>query len=100
MFFVSGLRDISKTEDELIEEVSKSVDLAVSGLDALVLVVRVDKFTRDELEVLCALEAMFGGNHLEKYLIVVFTHGDDVENEKKSLDTLLTEAPKELTVIK
>ncbi|KAI7810015.1 putative GTPase IMAP family member 8-like, partial [Triplophysa rosa] len=76
-----GFFDTQMKPDELITEIGRSVYLSSPGPHAFLIVFRVgDLFTEQEQEIPQKIETLFGQEVL-KYSIILFTRGDELEDE-------------------
>ncbi|KAF4080916.1 hypothetical protein AMELA_G00176610 [Ameiurus melas] len=76
------LLDPDVTEDELQQEKDKLVSLCQSGLHAVLLVVPVgEELQNEEEEELDLIKGLFGPN-IQKFIIVLFTRGDELEEDE------------------
>ncbi len=76
-----GFFDTQMKPEELAEEIARSVYISSPGPHAFLIVLRViDRFTEQELQIPQIIEMMFGEEVL-KYSIILFTHGDQLEEE-------------------
>ena len=73
-------------------EILKCVGISAPGPHAILLVVRVGRFTNEEQETVRILKKAFGDNMM-KYLIVVFTGKDDLDRGEKTVNEMVSEAP-------
>ena len=78
--------------EEVTKEILKCVGISAPGPHAILLVVRVGRFTEEERETVRLLQNAFGDN-LMKYLIVVFTGKDDLDRGKKTVQEMVRDAP-------
>ncbi|XP_035986038.1 GTPase IMAP family member 9-like [Fundulus heteroclitus] len=76
-FFHSGL-----SEKELKGEIVRCVSECIPGPHAFLLVLRVEKFTSQEEQVIRNIEDYFSAD-VFKYSVVVFTHGNQLADEMK-----------------
>eukprot|EP00243_Klebsormidium_subtile_P003439 TRINITY_DN16839_c0_g1_i1.p1 TRINITY_DN16839_c0_g1~~TRINITY_DN16839_c0_g1_i1.p1 ORF type:complete len:381 (+),score=138.23 TRINITY_DN16839_c0_g1_i1:161-1303(+) len=84
-----GLFDSSLRPEELESEISNCISLAREGLHALIIVLSVrNRFTTEEVAAITSLEMLFGPEVL-KYAIVLFTGGDELEEDETTLDDYL-----------
>lgn len=78
----------------------KCIDLAKDGIHAILVVFSVrSRFSQEEEAALQSLQAVFGPK-IADYMIVVFTGGDELEDNDETLgDYLGRECPETLKVI-
>ncbi|XP_057817477.2 immune-associated nucleotide-binding protein 9 [Cryptomeria japonica] len=98
LFFNAGFFDTnSKNSKEYLQnEVAKCVDLAKDGVHGVLYVVSVkNRFTEEEAGLLNSLQFLFGPE-IVKYVVVVFTGGDELENDCSSLDEYLNDCQPQL----
>ncbi|XP_046357300.2 GTPase IMAP family member 4-like [Haliotis rufescens] len=93
-----GLFDTGMTNAETTKEVVKCIGMTAPGPHAFVLVVRIDRFTKEEHDTVEHFRQVFGCDMLN-YLIVLFTRKDDLQHEKISLQEYLKKVPQELQVL-
>ncbi|XP_052444537.1 GTPase IMAP family member 8 [Carassius gibelio] len=76
-----GFFDTEMKPEDLVMEIARSVYLSSPGPHAFLIVLRVDeRFTELEKQIPQMIEMLFGEEVL-KYSIILFTHGDDLEEE-------------------
>ena len=76
-------------------EILNSLEMNTPGPNVFLLVLRADvRFTSEDVDVLKTVEEMFG-EEIFKYLIIVFTRGNQLKNSDRSVDDKLDELPKE-----
>ncbi|CAA7396499.1 unnamed protein product [Spirodela intermedia] len=92
-----GLFDFSAEPDFVGKEIVKCIDLAKDGIHAVLVVFSTrGRFSREEEAALQALQTFFG-EKITNYMIVVFTGGDDLEENNESLeDYIRQECPEPL----
>ena len=90
--------DTSKTQQEILVNIVQAVACTHPGPHAILYVIRLGRFTAEEFGVFNRLKALFDEN-VVRYMIVLFTGGDDLEKEGKTLYDLMPHAPKELIQI-
>lgn len=88
----SGLFDTFLPEDVVKREISKCINMSAPGPHAILLVIKVGRFTAEERDAVKKVEEIFGEGAW-RYTIILFTHGDVVESD---LDETLEEAGAEL----
>ncbi|XP_020780179.2 GTPase IMAP family member 9-like [Boleophthalmus pectinirostris] len=89
-----GLFDTSLSQEEVDREVSKCVNMSCPGPHALLLVLRVGRFTPEERAAVDGLERIFGPGAW-RYTLVLFTHADP-----SSLQQALTDSGPEVKEVK
>ena len=75
-----GLFDTKKTHEEVSTIVMQAVTCMHPGPDAILYVIKIGRYTEEELGVYNRLKALLDDN-VTKYIIVVFTHGDELKGE-------------------
>ncbi|XP_022542362.2 GTPase IMAP family member 9-like [Astyanax mexicanus] len=90
-----GLYDTSMSDEFVVKEIVKGVGLVVPGPHAFLLVIDVKRFTEEEKNTVKNFQQMFGDG-VHKHMIVLFTRGDDLEYDNKSIETFLQEAGPDL----
>ena len=93
-----GLYDTNKTQEEVSITIVEAVACTHPGAHAILYVIRLGRYTAEEFGVFKRLKALFD-EKVVSYMIVIFTGGDDLEKEGKTLADLLKHAPKELTQV-
>ncbi|XP_061586302.1 GTPase IMAP family member 8-like [Cololabis saira] len=85
-----GLFDSTLSHDEVNEEMVKCISLLSPGPHVFLVVVPIGRFTYDEKETLKLIREAFGKNS-EHFTIILFTGGDDLELEEKSVEDFIRE---------
>ncbi|KAF5732784.1 protein AIG1 [Tripterygium wilfordii] len=95
-----GLFDSSVGSEFIGKEIVKCIDLAKDGIHAVLVVFSVrTRFSQEEEAALRSLETLFGSKIFD-YMIVVFTGGDELEDNDETLEDYLgRECPKPLKEI-
>lgn len=95
----TGLFDFAAGSEFIGKEIAKCIGLAKDGIHAIVVVFSVRaRFTEEEENALRSLQTLFGSNIVD-YMIVVFTGGDELEDNDETLDDYLgRECPEPLKV--
>uniref|UniRef100_A0A3B4DY63 AIG1-type G domain-containing protein n=1 Tax=Pygocentrus nattereri TaxID=42514 RepID=A0A3B4DY63_PYGNA len=90
-----GLYDTNLSKDFIIRETVKGVRLAAPGPHAFLLVIDLRRFTQEEKDTVKNFQKAFG-DEVHKHMIVLFTRGDDLEFDNKTVDTYVDEAGPDL----
>ncbi|GAB2219655.1 hypothetical protein Droror1_Dr00007292 [Drosera rotundifolia] len=95
-----GLFDVNLQSVLIIKGIVKCIDLAKDGVHAILLVFScTSRFSMEEEAVIESLQGIFGPT-VTNYMIVVFTGGDDLEDNDETLDDYLgRECPQPLQKI-
>ncbi|CAI5666230.1 unnamed protein product [Oreochromis niloticus] len=89
-----GLLDTSKSTDAIKKEITKCIHMSSPGPHVFLLVLQIGRFTTEEQNCVDALEKLFGPK-ASNYMIVLFTHGDKLTQQKRTIeDYLKTSHPK------
>ncbi|XP_006807523.1 GTPase IMAP family member 9 [Neolamprologus brichardi] len=89
-----GILDTHSAE-MIKEEIIKCVEVSSPGPHAFLLVLQVGRFTKEEKNSVEALQELFGPK-AQHYMIVLFTHGDDLEDQEITIQQYVREAKSEL----
>ncbi|KAF9661567.1 hypothetical protein SADUNF_Sadunf19G0082100 [Salix dunnii] len=94
-----GLFDFSSGSEFVGREIVKCINMAKDGIHAVLMVFSVrTRFSQEEKAALRSLQTLFGSKILD-YMIVVFTGGDDLEENDETLEEYLgRECPQPLKV--
>ncbi|XP_039681965.1 GTPase IMAP family member 7-like [Perca fluviatilis] len=72
-----GLLSIDQTEEEIMREIKKSINLAEPGPHVFLIVLSVkEKYTKKEEDMVKSIRDTFGKNTMD-YTMVLFTHGEE-----------------------
>ncbi|CAI0556703.1 unnamed protein product [Linum tenue] len=94
-----GLFDASIGSDFIGKEIVKCINMAKDGIHAVILVLTVrNRFSEEEGAAIRSLQSLFG-TKIVNYMVVVFTGGDDLEENDETLDDYLgRDCPQSLKV--
>ncbi|XP_056308978.1 GTPase IMAP family member 8-like [Danio aesculapii] len=90
-----GLYDTELSEKEIITEIAKCITYASPGPHAFIIVIKVGRFTEEEKNTIQQLKEVFG-EQMEKYSMIIFTHKDQLEKEKKTIEQFLEKGDPDL----
>lgn len=76
-----GFCNSKLTEDQLREELERSISQCSPGVHAFIIVLRVGKYTEQEKEIVANCRKIFGQETF-KHTIVLFTHGDQLNDDQ------------------
>ncbi|OWF35048.1 GTPase IMAP family member 4-like [Mizuhopecten yessoensis] len=93
-----GVFDTEVDNDNTTKEIVKCVGITAPGPHAFLLIVRIGRFTAEERDSVELFIEHFGRS-VEKYMIVLFTGMDDLNDERMTLDDHLRRIPSSLVSI-
>lgn len=84
-----GLFDFSAEPEFIGKEIVRCIDMAKDGIHAVLVVLSVrSRFSREEEAAVMSLQKFFGPK-ISDYMVVVFTGGDDLEDNDETLEDYL-----------
>ncbi|KAK1407577.1 hypothetical protein QVD17_39197 [Tagetes erecta] len=91
-----GLFDSSVDSEFIGTEIVKCINMARDGIHAVLVVLSVrNRFSQEEEAAINSLRVLFG-NKINDYMIVVFTGGDELEENEQTLEEFLEDCPESL----
>ncbi|XP_061586319.1 GTPase IMAP family member 8-like [Cololabis saira] len=85
-----GLFDSTLSLDEVNEEMLKCISLVSPGPHVFLVVVQIGRLTPEDKDTLKLLREAFGKNS-EQFTIILFTYGDALEHEERSVEDYIRE---------
>ncbi|XP_053196649.1 GTPase IMAP family member 4-like, partial [Scomber japonicus] len=79
-----GIFDTSKADAAVNREIYKCINMSAPGPHAILLVIKVGRFTHQRQQAVRRVEEIFGEDFW-RYTIILFTHGDTVPDFEKTL---------------
>ncbi|XP_072293257.1 GTPase IMAP family member 8-like [Eucyclogobius newberryi] len=80
-----GLFDTNLSHDDINKEMVKCISLLAPGPHVFLLVIKIGRFTDEEKEAIRLIKESFGRD-ADRFIIILFTHGDELEEYDQSID--------------
>lgn len=90
-----GLFDTKLAHGEVTREIIRCVHMSTPGPHAFLLVLRLDRFTQEEIDTFTCLFELFG-EKMSSYAIIVFTRLDDLEEENTTIEDFINSSNQSL----
>ena len=96
---IAGVFDPSTPSEFIGKEIVKCIELAKEGVHAILLVLSTrNRFTAEEMAAAESLQSLFGPK-IVKYMIVVFTGGDELDENGEGLDDYLNDGSPDFLLV-
>ncbi|XP_063438508.1 uncharacterized protein LOC134719443 [Mytilus trossulus] len=93
-----GLFDTKHLNDEIKNEISKCVGMTSPGPHAVLLVIAIGRYTKEEQDTVEHFIQHFG-HEIIRYMMIVFTREDRLKQEQRTIEEFLETAPSTLKEI-
>ncbi|XP_063324395.1 GTPase IMAP family member 9-like [Pelmatolapia mariae] len=87
-----GLFDTKKTEEDVKVEISSCIPLAAPGPHVFLVVIQINRFTKEEQETVKIVQNMFG-EQSACYTMALFTCGDNLEADGDTIEKMINDNP-------
>ncbi|XP_051805641.1 uncharacterized protein LOC110969288 [Acanthochromis polyacanthus] len=87
-----GLFDTVQSNDVIKLEISKCISFSAPGPHVFLVVIQAGRFTEEEQQTVRLIQELFGENSAE-YTMALFTCGDDLEEDGKSIEDIIEGNP-------
>ncbi|XP_060933204.1 GTPase IMAP family member 9-like [Limanda limanda] len=85
-----GLFDINLSQEKLAAEIAKWFAYAAPGPHVFLIILKADRFTKEEEETVKILQELFG-EQAAHYTMTLFTYGDDLEADGVAIENVIRE---------
>ncbi|XP_076080770.1 uncharacterized protein LOC143051743 isoform X2 [Mytilus galloprovincialis] len=90
-----GLFDTKLAHGEITQEIIRCIHMSTPGPHAFLLVLRLDRFTQEEIDTFTCLFELFG-EKMSSYAVIVFTRLDDLEDENTNIEEFINNSNQSL----
>ncbi|KAM9332777.1 LOW QUALITY PROTEIN: GTPase IMAP family member 9-like [Pholidichthys leucotaenia] len=85
-----GLFDTKLSPENVARELAQCISFSAPGPHVFLVVIKADRFTEEEKSTVKLIQEVFG-EKAGDYMMPVFTHGDDLEADDVSIESLINE---------
>ncbi|KAK6180612.1 hypothetical protein SNE40_008630 [Patella caerulea] len=93
-----GIADTTTSLTETFEELTRCIELSYPGPHVFLLVLKIDRFTQEEMDTIKHLKYWFGHGFM-KYAVFIFTGKDSLDFDGSTIDQHLEDSPSEMKAL-
>ncbi|CAJ1053249.1 GTPase IMAP family member 9-like [Xyrichtys novacula] len=93
-----GLFDTRFGMDKTAKDISQCITYASPGPHVFMVVIRLGRYTEEEKQTVQRIQEIFG-QAADRYSMVLFTGGDELEVEEKTIEGFLAQSPELLAIV-
>ncbi|KAM9306113.1 GTPase IMAP family member 9-like [Pholidichthys leucotaenia] len=86
-----GLLDTKLSPENVAREIAQCISFSAPGPHVFLVVIKADRFTEEEKSTVKLIQEVFG-EKAGDYMMPLFTHGDDLEADDVSIESLINES--------
>ncbi|XP_050411767.2 GTPase IMAP family member 8-like [Patella vulgata] len=93
-----GIADTTASTTETFEELTRCIELSTPGPHVFLLVLKIDRFTQEEIDTIKHLKYWFGQDFM-KYAVFIFTGKDSLDYDGSTINQYLENSPSEMKAL-
>ncbi|XP_050411760.1 GTPase IMAP family member 8 isoform X1 [Patella vulgata] len=93
-----GIADTTASTTETFEELTRCIELSTPGPHVFLLVLKIDRFTQEEIDTIKHLKYWFGQDFM-KYAVFIFTGKDSLDYDGSTINQHLENSPSEMKAL-